>query len=66
MPDSNKVPSSLHALASAYFAMGFASLAVVGLPEPMVRDLGVSRRQVAFLMTFFALAYGIVRRPVCR
>ncbi len=39
--------------------MGVASLAVVGLLEPMVADLGVSRGQVAFLVTFFALAYGV-------
>jgi len=59
MPASQKTPSFLYALASAYFALGVASVAVVGLLEPMVRDLGVSRGQIAFLVTFFALAYGV-------
>ena len=60
MPASSyKTPSFLYALASAYFAMGVASLSVVGLLEPMVRDLDVSRGQIAYLVTFFALAYGV-------
>ncbi|MDD9911097.1 MAG: MFS transporter [Ahrensia sp.] len=55
-----KSPTFLYALASAYFALGVASLAVVGLLEPMVRGLGVTRGQIAFLVTFFALAYGVL------
>lgn len=39
--------------------MGVASLSVVGLLEPMAAGLAVSPGLIAFLVTFFALAYGL-------
>jgi MFS transporter, DHA1 family, inner membrane transport protein len=51
--------AALAALATAYFTLGVASLAVIGLAEPIAHDLGVSRGAVAQLVTAFALSYAV-------
>ncbi len=57
----NKGTSSLAlpSLAGAYFALGVASLAVIGLAEPIGHDLGVSKAMVAQLVTLFSLTYAV-------
>ncbi len=47
-------------LASGYFVVGVASLAVVGVLGPMGRDLGVAPSAAAGLVTAFALAFAVV------
>ncbi len=54
----SRLPPFIWSLCASYFTLGVASLAVVGLLEPMVFDLGVARGDIAFRVTFFALAYG--------
>lgn len=51
---------ALPVLAAAYFMLGVASLAVVGLVDAMASALHVSRGAIANILTVFALTYGIV------
>jgi DHA1 family inner membrane transport protein len=51
--------SVLLSLASAYFVLGVASLAIIGLVPPIARDLGVAPASVALLVTAFALTYAV-------
>jgi DHA1 family inner membrane transport protein len=51
---------ALPVLAAAYFMLGVASMAVVGLVDAMAGALQVSRGAIANLLTVFALTYGIV------
>lgn len=51
--------SVLLSLASAYFVLGVASLAIVGLVPPIARDLDVAPASVALLVTAFALTYAV-------
>lgn len=50
---------ALWALSLAYFTMGTASIAVVGLVNTMATDLGVSRPDIAVLITVFAITFAI-------
>ena len=49
----------LWSLSLAYFAMGTASIAVVGLVNGMAADLGVSKPDIAVLITVFALTFAL-------
>ncbi len=49
----------LWSLSLAYFAMGTASIAVVGLVNTMAADLGVSKPDIAVLITVFALTFAL-------
>ena len=49
----------LWSLSLAYFAMGTASISVVGLVNNMAGDLGVSKPDVAVLITVFALTFAL-------
>lgn len=49
--------AGLLTLATGYFTLGTASLAVVGLLDPMARDLSAHTADVARLVTVFALTY---------
>jgi DHA1 family inner membrane transport protein len=51
---------ALPVLAAAYFMLGVASMAVVGLVDAMAGALQVSRGAIATLLTVFALTYGII------
>ena len=50
---------ALAALLLAYFTMGTASIAVVGLLPNIAADLGVSKPEVAVLITVFALTFAL-------
>ena len=50
---------ALAALSLAYFTMGTASIAVVGLVHDIAADLGVSKPEVAVLITVFALTFAL-------
>ncbi|WP_406317296.1 MFS transporter [Streptosporangium sp. NBC_01639] len=50
---------ALLSLALGYFALGTASLAVVGLSGPMAADLQVSAATVGTLVTVFSLAFAV-------
>jgi len=61
-PGSSHPGSSTPALWSlclAYFTMGTSSIAVVGLVHPMAADLGVSKPDIAVLITVFALTFAL-------
>ena len=47
----------LWSLSLAYFVMGTSSIAVVGLVNNMATDLGVSKPDIAVLITVFALTF---------
>ncbi len=49
----------LWSLCLAYFAMGTSSIAVVGLVNNMAVDLGVSKPDIAVLITVFALTFAL-------
>ncbi len=49
----------LWSLSLAYFVMGTSSIAVVGLVSTMAVDLGVSKPDVAVLITVFALTFAL-------
>lgn len=49
----------LWSLSLAYFAMGTSSIAVVGLVNNMAADLGVSKPDIAVLITVFALTFAL-------
>ncbi len=49
----------LWSLALAYFAMGTSSISVVGLVNIMAADLGVSKPDIAWLITAFALTFAL-------
>ena len=49
----------LWSLSLAYFVMGTSSIAVVGLVNNMANDLGVSKPDVAVLITVFALTFAL-------
>ena len=49
----------LWSLALAYFTMGTSSIAVVGLVNNMAADLGVSKPEIAVLITVFALTFAL-------
>jgi MFS transporter, DHA1 family, inner membrane transport protein len=49
----------LWSLCLAYFVMGTASIAVVGLVHNMAADLGVSKPDIAVLITVFALTFAL-------
>lgn len=49
----------LWSLALAYFVMGTSSIAVVGLVSNMAADLGVSKPDIAVLITVFALTFAL-------
>ncbi|NDG39039.1 MAG: MFS transporter, partial [Betaproteobacteria bacterium] len=49
----------LWSLSLAYFSMGTSSIAVVGLVNNMAADLGVSKPDVAVLITVFALTFAL-------
>jgi DHA1 family inner membrane transport protein len=49
----------LWSLCLAYFVMGTSSIAVVGLVNNMATDLGVSKPDVAVLITVFALTFAL-------
>lgn len=50
-------PLALWSLSLAYFMLGTASIAVVGLVHPMSATLGVSKPAIASLVTVFALTF---------
>jgi MFS transporter, DHA1 family, inner membrane transport protein len=52
-------PLGLWSLSLAYFVMGTASIAVVGLVNLMAADLGVSKPDIAMLITVFALTFAL-------
>jgi DHA1 family inner membrane transport protein len=56
---SARTTLALWSLALAYFTMGTASIAVVGLVNTMATDLGVSRPDIAALITVFAITFAI-------
>jgi len=64
MPAKHQSSLGLSALAGAYFALGVASLAVIGLAEPIARDLGVGKGAVAQLVTLFSLTYAVAAPPL--
>lgn len=49
----------LWSLSLAYFTMGTSSIAVVGLVPNMAADLGVSKPDIAVLITVFALTFAL-------
>ena len=49
----------LWSLSLAYFSMGTSSISVVGLVNNMAADLGVSKPDVAVLITVFALTFAL-------
>lgn len=49
----------LWSLSLAYFTMGTSSIAVVGLVHPIAADLGVSKPDVAVLITVFAITFAL-------
>lgn len=49
----------LWSLSLAYFTMGTSSIAVVGLVNNMAADLGVSKPDIAVLITVFALTFAL-------
>jgi DHA1 family inner membrane transport protein len=49
----------LWSLSLAYFSMGTSSIAVVGLVNNMAADLGVSKPDIAVLITVFALTFAL-------
>lgn len=49
----------LWSLSLAYFSMGTASIAVVGLIHDMAADLGVTKPAIAILVTVFALTFAL-------
>lgn len=49
----------LWSLSLAYFTMGTASIAVVGLVQGMAADLGVDKPDIAVLVTVFALTFAL-------
>lgn len=49
----------LWSLSLAYFTMGTSSIAVVGLVSNMAADLGVSKPDIAVLITVFALTFAL-------
>jgi len=51
--------AALLALSSAYFAVGTASLCVIGIVIPISADLKVSVPDVAYLVTVFALTFAV-------
>ncbi len=52
-------PLALWSLSLAYFMLGTASIAVVGLVHPMSADLSVSKPAIASLVTVFALTFAL-------
>lgn len=56
-PKSSRI--ALYSLSLGYFAMGTASLAVVGLSVPMGRDLHVDPARIGLLVTVFALVFAV-------
>lgn len=58
-PIPQKTILALWSLSGCYFALGVASLSVIGLAAPMADGLGVSQASIAFLMTAFAVTYAI-------
>ena len=50
---------ALWSLCLAYFTMGTSSIAVVGLVPTMAADLGVSKPDIAVLVTVFALTFAL-------
>ena len=53
-------PFALTALSGCYFTLAVGSLSVVGLLDPMSEGLGVSKSQIAYLVTAFALTYAVM------
>jgi DHA1 family inner membrane transport protein len=51
--------AALYTLSLGYFAMGTASLAVVGLSVPMGKDLHVDPASIGLLVTVFALVFAV-------
>ena len=49
----------LWSLSLAYFVMGTSSIAVVGLVNNMAADLGVSKPDIAVLITVFAITFAL-------
>jgi DHA1 family inner membrane transport protein len=49
----------LWSLSLAYFAMGTSSISVVGMVNTMAADLGVSKPDIAVLITVFALTFAL-------
>lgn len=60
MNTSDPARLALPVLAASLFVLGLASFSVVGLVEPLSRDLAVPRGDIALLMTAFALTYALM------
>ena len=58
-PGDRLTGARLGSLSLAYFVMGTASIAVVGLVGTMAADLGVSKPDIAVLVTVFALTFAL-------
>ncbi len=58
-PHERRTAHALRALSLAYFTMGTASIAVVGLVNEMAADLAVSKPAIAMLVTVFALTFAL-------
>ena len=56
---SGHITLGLWSLGLAYFSMGTSSISVVGLVNNMAADLGVSKPDVAVLITVFALTFAL-------
>ena len=54
---SGHITLGLWSLGLAYFSMGTSSISVVGLVNNMAADLGVSKPDIAVLITVFALTF---------
>lgn len=59
-PSHSAPPFALTALSGCYFILAVGSLSVVGLLDPMADGLAVSKSQIAYLVTAFALTYAVM------
>lgn len=59
MAPNRRTELALLSLSAAYFTLGVGSLAVIGLVQPMSRELAASPAAIANLLTAYALAFAV-------